>query len=72
MTIFNISDITPAGAFTNAVTAAQDSDRRNAGGHSETTKDPMVTGFLTILARRIAAAMAEIGQTASQPASRLV
>jgi hypothetical protein len=30
MTTFNISDITPAGAFTNAVTAAQSSDRRSA------------------------------------------
>ncbi len=72
MTTFNISDITPAGAFANAVTAARDSDRQNAGGHSETTKGPKVTGFLTILARQIAAAIAEIGQTASQPASRLV
>jgi len=72
MTTFNISDITPAGAFANAVTAAQSSDRRSAGRNIEMGKRPNFAGFLTTLARRIAAAIVEIRQTASQPASRPV
>jgi hypothetical protein len=72
MTTFNISDITPAGAFTNAVTAAQSSDRRSAGRNIETGKRPKSAGLLTTLARRIAAAIVEIRQTASQSASRPV
>ncbi len=72
MTTFNISDITPAGAFGNAVTAAQGSDRRNADRHFESGESRQVTKLLTTLARRIAAAITEIRQTASQLASRPV
>jgi hypothetical protein len=72
MSTFNISDITPAGAYMNAVTAAQSSDRRSAGRNIETGKGPNFAGFITTLARRIAAAIFEIRQTASQPASRPV
>jgi hypothetical protein len=72
MTTFNISDITPAGAFANAVTAAQGSDRRNADRHFEAGQSPHVTKLLTTLARRIAAAITEIRHAASQPASRPV
>ena len=36
MSTFNISDITLAGACVNAVTAAKDSDHRNAGRRLET------------------------------------
>ena len=35
MPSFRISNITPAGAYVNAVTAAQDGDRRNADRHFE-------------------------------------
>ena len=70
MTTFNISDITPAGAFANAVTAAQSSDRRSDGRNIEKGKRQKFAGFLTTLARRIAAAIVEIHQTASQSASR--
>ena len=33
MSIFNITDVTSAGAFVNAVTAAKDCDRQNTGRH---------------------------------------
>ncbi len=72
MPTFNISDITPAGAFANAVTAAQGSDRRNADRHFDSGENRQVTKLLTTLARCIAAAIVEIRQTASQPASRPV
>jgi hypothetical protein len=72
MPTFNISDITPAGAFANAAMTAQESDRRNADRHFESGESRQVTKLLTTLARRIAAAITEIRQTASQPASRSV
>ncbi len=72
MSTFNISDITFAGAYMNAVTAAKDSDHRNADRHFESGERRQVTKLLTTLARRIAAAIVEIRQTASQPASRPV
>ncbi len=72
MPTFNISDITPAGAFANAVTAAQDSDYRNADRHVESATGLSVTTFLTTLARRIAAAIAENRRTISPLTSRPV
>ena len=72
MSTFNISDIHFAGAYANAVTAAKDSDRRSAGRNIETGQRPKSAGLLTTLARRIAAAIVEIRQTASQSASRPV
>ena len=72
MSTFNISDIHYAGAYSNAVAAAKDSDRRNAGRHFETGQGSNVMQFLKTFVRRIAAAITEIRQTASQPASRPV
>jgi hypothetical protein len=72
MSTFNISDITPAGAYGNAVTAAQDSDRRNADRHFESGEGQNFTEFLTTLARRIAAAITENCRTAAQLTSRPV
>lgn len=55
MPTFNISDITPAGAFANAVTAAQDSDHRNADRRFETGEDFNVLKSFKSLVRRFAA-----------------
>jgi hypothetical protein len=70
MSTFNISDITPAGAYANAVTAAQDSDRRNADNHVESGGGLNFTEFLASQARRIAAAITENRRTASPLTSR--
>jgi hypothetical protein len=70
MSTFNISDITPAGAYANAVTAAQDSDRRNADNHVESDRCLNFTEFLASQARRIAAAITENRRTASPLTSR--
>ncbi len=72
MSTFNISDITPAGAYANAVTAAQDSDRRNADSHFESGGGLNFTGFLAPVARRIAIAITEHRWTASPLTSRPV
>ncbi len=72
MSTFNISDITSAGAFANATMTAQDSNRRNADRHVETGEGRNFTGFLTTLARRIAAATTENRRIASQLTSRPV
>ena len=72
MSTFNISDITLAGAYVNAVTAAQGSDRRNADRHVESGEGQNFTGFLTTLARRIAAAITENRRTTSPLTSRPV
>ncbi len=72
MSTFNISDIHYAGAYSNAVAAAEDSDRRNADRHIESGEGRHFTGFLTTLARRIAAAIAENRRTISPLTSRPV
>ena len=72
MSTFNISDITFAGAYMNAVTVAQDSDCRIADRHVETGDGVDFTGFLTTLARRIATAITEIRRTTSPLTSRPV
>ncbi len=69
MSIFNFSDTTPAGAFANAVTAAQDSDRRSAGRQSETGGGLKVTGSFASFVRGIAVAITANCST-SRPASR--
>jgi hypothetical protein len=51
MPSFNISDITAAGTFANAVTVARDSDHRNAAHHTGPDEGPNATGFLTIQSR---------------------
>ena len=55
MSAFDISDITFAGAYANAVTAAKDSDRRNAGRRLETGEGSNVMKLLKTLVRRFAA-----------------
>ncbi len=72
MSTFNISDITPAGAYANAVTAAQDSDHRNADNHVGSGGGLNFTEFLASQARRIAAAITENRRTASPLTSRLI
>jgi len=67
MSAFDISDITFAGAYSNAVTAAKDSDHQNAHRHVERSENRMVTGFLAALVRGIAAVITE-----NRPASRPV
>jgi hypothetical protein len=72
LSIFNISDITPAGAFANAAMAAQASDHRNADRHVESDTGVSVTKFLTTLARRIAAFITEGRRPAAPLTSRPV
>ena len=71
MTTFNISDITPASAFANAVTAAQDSDHRNADRRFETGEGFNVLKFFKSLAWRFAA-ITEKRPTADQLSARPV
>jgi hypothetical protein len=59
MSSFNITDITIAGAYTNAIAAAQDSSRRNARRHPEPSQGPDRPRLLSRLARRVAAALSE-------------
>ncbi len=59
MSTFNISDITFAGAYAKAVTAAKERDHRNAGRHVEVGEGSKVVKFLKTLARRIAATIPE-------------
>ncbi len=72
MSTFNLSDITSVGAYGNAVTAAQNSDRRNACRHFESGEGWHFTGFLTTLARRIVAAITENRRSAAQLTSHPV
>jgi hypothetical protein len=55
MSTFNISDIHFAGAYTNAVTAAMDSDHRTSDRHLETGEGSNVMKLLKTLVRRFAA-----------------
>jgi hypothetical protein len=59
MSTFNISDITFAGAYSKAVTAAKDSDRRNAGRRLETGEGSNVLKTLKSLVRRFVAIIEE-------------
>ncbi len=72
MSNLNISDIHFAGAYTNAVTVAKDSDHRTADSHLETGDGLNFTGFLTTLARRVATAITGIRRTTSPLTSRPV
>jgi hypothetical protein len=72
MPTFSISDITPGGAYANAVTAAQDSDRRNADRRFESGEGLNATKCLASLVRRIAAVITENRRTASRLISRPV
>ncbi len=55
MSTFNISDITFAGAYMNAVTAAKDGDHRTADRQLETGEGSNVMKLLKTLVRRFAA-----------------
>ena len=55
MSTFNISDITLAGAYVQAVTAAKDSDHRSAGRRLETGEGSDLMKLLKTLVRRFAA-----------------
>jgi hypothetical protein len=59
MSTFNTRDITLAGAYANAVTAAKDSDRRNAGHRLEAGEGWNVMKFFKSLARRFVATTEE-------------
>ena len=67
MSTFNISDINIAGAYANAVTVAQDSDRRNADCHVETGEGLNVMKFLKTLVGRIVTAIIENRRTTFPP-----
>lgn len=67
MSSFNITDVTIAGAYTNAITAAEESARRNAERRSEPSEGP---GFLSRLLRRVASALSEKRPAAPCPAAR--
>ncbi len=71
MSTFNISDITLAGAYANAVTAAKDSDRRNAGRRLETGEGWNVIKFFQSHARRFVATT-EVRRAADQLTARPV
>ena len=66
MSTINISEITLAGAYVNAVTAAKHSDHRNAGRHLETGEGSNAVKMLKALARRIATAIVELGTAVDQ------
>ncbi len=72
MSTFNISDIHFAGAYTNAVTVAKDSDHRTADRHLETGEGSNVMKLLKTLARRIATAVTEERPAADQLSARPV
>ncbi len=72
MSNFKISDLSPAGAYVNAIMAAQNSDRRDADRRSESREGLTLTKFLATLVRRIAAAVTERRPAKSRPSSRPV
>ncbi len=72
MSTFNISDIHFAGAYANAVTAAKDSDRQNAGRHVETGEGSNVVRNFKTLVRHIATAIVEKRPAANRPSARPV
>ena len=71
MSTFHISDITFAGAYVNAFTAAQDSDHRKADRHFETGEGFNVLKSFKSLVRRFAA-ITEKRPTADQLSARPV
>jgi hypothetical protein len=59
MSSLHISDFTFAGAYVSAVTAAHESDRRNAERHSKLSEGPSRLKPLSTLVRRIVIAIVE-------------
>jgi hypothetical protein len=72
MSSFHISDITLAGAYTSAVTAAHESDRQHAGRHPGSSEGPSHLKPLSALVRRIGTAIVEKRSTAFRLVSRRV
>jgi hypothetical protein len=72
MSSFHISDITLAGAYTSAVTAAHQSDRRHAERHPGPSDGPRRPRYLSGLVRRVVTAIVEKRFTAFRLASRRV
>jgi hypothetical protein len=70
MSTFDFNDITLAGAYANAMKAAQESDNRNAARHFETGESRSVLKSLWTLVRRIAAVVGEKRPTVFRLASR--
>ena len=72
MSSFNFIDFTVAGAYESAVTAAYQSDHRNAKRYTVPSEGPSRPGVLSTLIRWIATAVAERRSTALRLASRRV
>lgn len=72
MSTFNITDITPIGAYMNATTTARESDRRNAHCHFETGESRNVLKSLITRVQHFAAAVTEKRPVACQLAARPV
>ena len=72
MSSFNFMDFTVAGAYESAVTAAYQSDHRNAKHHTGPSDGPRRSRVLSTLIRRVASAVAERRSTALRLASRRV
>ena len=70
MSTFNISNMTLAGAYGNAIMTAKDRDRRKADRHMESDEGLNLTKRLATLVRRIVVAVTENRPGASQPSSR--
>jgi hypothetical protein len=72
MSTFNFSDITPAGAYMNAIRTAQECDRRNAGRHFETSESRNALKSFRTLVQRITTAITEKRPASSRLTSRPV
>ena len=58
MSIFNITDITPAGAYMNAMSALRESNRRNADRYVKTGEGRNIPNSRRTLVQRIATMIA--------------
>jgi hypothetical protein len=72
MPTFSISDVTPAGAYANAVMVARESDRRSANRRFEPGEGVNVLKSLKTLVRRAVAVIAEKRPAVSQPTAHYV
>ena len=72
MSSFDFTRITVPGAFSNAMKAARESDRRDARRHLETRESRDALKGFQALARRVAAALAEKRPADSQLTSHPV
>jgi hypothetical protein len=72
MSSFNITDVTIAGAYVNAIAAAEESARRTSKRRSSSSEGPSRLKSLSTLVRRVAAALSERRPDALRLASRRV